>query len=76
MRVIRIYDARKMNLIKDISTDGVILAIEHCPNKNAIAVSLSDRTIIFYDTANMTNANCKADRMLHVPSTQKCLTYV
>lgn len=76
MRVVRIYDAKTMKLIKDIPCIGVILAIEYCPNKNAIAVSLSDRTIIFFDTANMTNANNKIDRRMHVPSTQKCLTYV
>jgi WD40 repeat protein len=76
MRLVRIYDARSMRLIKDIPCVGVILAIEHCPNKNAIAVSLSDRTIIFFDTANMTNQTNKIDRHLHVPSTQKCLTYI
>lgn len=37
---------------KDISCVGVILAIEFCSGYNAIAVSLSDRTIIFFDTSN------------------------
>jgi hypothetical protein len=69
MKMVRIYDARTMKLIKDIQCIGVILAIEYCPNKNSIAVSLSDRTIIFFDTANITNANNKIDRRLHVPST-------
>ncbi len=52
MRLIRIYHAPTMKWEKDIQCVGVILAIEYCPDKNAIAVSLSDRTIIFFDTAN------------------------
>lgn len=73
MRTVRVYDAKTMKLLKDIHCVGVILAVEYCPNKNAIAVSLSDRTIIFFDTSTKTN---KIDKRLHVPSTQKCLTYV
>jgi len=77
MRMIRIYEARSMKHIKDIPCKGVILAIEYLQNKNSIAISLSDRTIIFYDTTNMiAQATPKEDRRLHVPSTQKCLTYV
>jgi hypothetical protein len=52
MRLMRIYHAGTMRWEKDISCVGVILAIEFCSDKNAIAVSLSDRTIIFFDTAN------------------------
>jgi len=73
MRLIRIYHAPTMKWEKDIQCVGVILAIEFCPDKNAIAVSLSDRTIIFFDTANQ---NFKIVRRMHVPSTQKCLIYV
>jgi len=55
MRMVRIYDGRTMKLVKDIQCIGVILAIEFISNKNSIAVSLSDRTIIFFDTANLTS---------------------
>lgn len=72
-RMVRIYDAKTMKWQKDIQCVGVILAIEYCPAQNAIAVSLSDRTIVFFDTAN---GNNKIVRRMHVPSTQKCLTYV
>lgn len=73
MRIVRIYDAKTMQIEKSIQCVGVILAIEFCPDKNAIAVSLSDRTIVFFDTVSQNN---KIVRWLHVPSTQKCLTYV
>ncbi len=66
MRLMRIYHAGSMKWEKDISCVGVILAIEFCSDKNAIAVSLSDRTIIFFDTANQ---NYKIVRRMHVPST-------
>jgi hypothetical protein len=39
-----------------------------------LAVSLSDRTIVFYDVTKHNNQNIV--RWLHVPSTQKCLTYI
>ena len=68
-RTLRIYDAKTMKLLKDIHCVGVILAVEYCQNKNSIAVSLSDRTIIFFDTATIMNQNNKIDRRLHVPST-------
>lgn len=42
------------------------------PDKNTLAVSLSDRTIVFFDTQT-TN---KIIKQFHVPSTQKCLTYI
>jgi len=57
----------------DITCPGVILAIEFAPDKNAICVSLSDRTILFFDAGT---ATYKIVRKLHVPSTQKCLCYV
>ena len=77
-----------MKLLKDIPCQGKILAVEYISNKNSIAVSLSDRTIIFLDTQNLmrvdnrpnknseVSTNVKVDRKLGVPSTQKCLTYV
>jgi WD40 repeat protein len=51
----------------------VILAIELLPDKNAIAVSLSDRSIMFYDSGQV---HYKVLRQIWVPSTQKCLCYV
>lgn len=57
----------------DIQCPGIILAIEFLPDKNAIAVSLSDRSIVFYDSGA---SNYKVLRTIHVPSTQKCLCYV
>ena len=67
-----------MREIRSVPCGGVVLAVEYLQNKNSLAVSLSDRTIIFFDVTNMiTNtSNTKIDRKLHVPSTQKCLTYV
>ena len=69
----RIYDAVSMKLDIDIQCTGVILAIEFAPDKNAICVSLSDRTIIFFDASS---SAYKIVRKLHVPSTQKCLCYI
>lgn len=48
--MLRIYEAGSMKWLKDIQCIGVILAIEYCHAKQAIAVSLSDRTIVFFDT--------------------------
>ena len=73
MRLIRIYEGKTMKWIKDLECVSYILALEFCPNRNALAASLSDRTIIFFDTANQNN---KIVRRLPVPSTQKCLTYI
>lgn len=73
LRLIRIYEGKTMKWIKDLVCVAVILALEFCPNKNAIAASLTDRTIIFFDTANPNN---KIVRKMNVPSTQKCLNYV
>lgn len=65
MRNMRIYNGLTMKNEIDISCPGVILAIEFCPDKNAIAVSLSDRTILFYDAGS---TSYKVIRKLHVPS--------
>ena len=73
MKTMRIYDAITMKLDLDIQCPEVILAIEFAPDKNAICVSLSDRTILFFDAGN---ANYKIVRKMHVPSTQKCLCYI
>jgi hypothetical protein len=68
-----ICDAKTMVYEKTIECDGTILAVEFCADKNALAVSLSDRTIVFYDVTKHNNQNVV--RWLYVPSTQKCLTY-
>lgn len=60
-----------MKSVADIVCPGTILAIEYVPDKQVIAVALSDRTILFYDSANF-----KTARKLKVPSTQRCLCYV
>lgn len=73
MKFMRIYDGSTMRNEMDIACPGVILAIEFAPDKNAICVSLSDRTILFYDAGS---AAFKIIRKIHVPSTQKCLCYV
>lgn len=73
MKTVRIYNAKTMKKDREIECTAVILAIEFCPDKNALAVSLSNRTIVFFDTMGQNN---KIVRWLHVPSTQKCLTYV
>jgi len=69
----RVYNGSTMRHEMDLVSSGSILAIEFAPDKNAIAVSLSDRTIVFHDA---TTATFKIIRRLHVPSTQKCLCYV
>lgn len=69
----RIYNGQTMRNELDILCPGVILAIEFLPDKNAICVSLSDRSILFYDAGSQ---NYKIIRKIHVPSTQKCLCYV
>jgi len=50
MKFMRIYNAATMKLEIDIQCPSVILAIEYLPDKNSIAVSLSDRSIMFYDS--------------------------
>ena len=73
MKMMRIYDGLTMKNEIDIHCPGVIFAIEFAPDKNAICVSLSDRTILFLDAGTTTY---KTVRKIHVPSTQKCLCYV
>ena len=73
MRTMRVYDGVTRKLDVDIQCPGVILAIEFAADKNAICVSLSDRTIIFFDASS---SAFKIVRKLHVPSTQKCLCYI
>ena len=48
MKHLRIYDGLTMRHETDINCNSVILAVEFIPDKNAICVSLSDRTFIFY----------------------------
>ena len=66
MKVMRIYDGLTMKNEIDITCPGVIFAIEFAPDKNAICVSLSDRTILFFDAGT---TSYKIVRKLHVPST-------
>ena len=73
MKVVRIYDAVKMKQEPSIECSGAINAIEFISERNAIAISLSDLTIRFYEIMNGSN---RFQRTLHVPSTQKCLSYV
>lgn len=73
MNLVRVYDAGTMQIEKSITCVGEILALEYIEEFHAMAVSLSDRTIIFFDIQNKNN---KIVRKLHVPSTQKCLTYI
>jgi WD40 repeat protein len=69
----RIYNGLTMRNELDIHCSGTILAIDFLPDKNSIAVSLSDRTIVFYDSGA---SNYKILRTIQIPSTQKCLCYV
>jgi WD40 repeat protein len=73
MKVLRVYNAKSMNPESNnknnkdgIVCSSVILAIEFIPDRNSVAVSLSDRTIAFYDFGGSAR---KFDRKLHVPST-------
>jgi len=73
MRVVRIYDGVKMKPEPSIPCSGVINAIEFISDRNAIAISLSDLTIRFYEVQN---GQHRFLRTLHVPSLQRCLAYV
>jgi len=42
-----------MNYLHDIPLPNVILAIEFIPDKNALCVSLSDRTFMFFEAQNI-----------------------
>jgi WD40 repeat protein len=71
--IIRVYDACKMKQDATIVCPSKILAIEFIPDKKAVAVSLSDRSILFYDSSNNFK---RLQKQLNVPSTQKCLAYI
>lgn len=73
MKIVRIYDAVKMKAEPEIKCKGVINAIEFITDRNAIAISLSDLTIRFYEVLN---GSTRFLRTLHVPSLQRCLSYV
>lgn len=50
MRTVRIYDGSTMIADKaEIPCPGVVLAIEFCTDRDAIAISVSNRTIVFHD---------------------------
>ena len=73
MKTLRIYNGENMKFQIDIVCPSSILAVEFLPDKNSIAVSISNRQILFYDSGNI---NDKVMRKIEVPSTQKCLCYV
>ena len=74
MRTMRIYNGSNMEWEKkDIICPSYILAIEFIPDKNAICVSISDKTLLFYDAGS---ATYKQIKKFNLPSTQKCLCYV
>jgi WD40 repeat protein len=73
MKFVRIYNGVTMRSEIVIPCPGVILAIEYVSDKNAICVSLSDRTFLFFDASS---ATYKQMRKFNLPSTQKCLCYV
>lgn len=75
MKVIKVYDAVKMIQEKEstITCPGIINAIEFLPDRNSIAISLSDHTIRFYE---LKSVGYRFQRTLHVPSTQLCMAYV
>ena len=50
MKTLRIYNGITMKNELDITCPDTILAVEFLPDKNSIAVSLSNRTILFYDS--------------------------
>ena len=73
MKIVRIYDAVKMKAEPSITCTHMINAIEFITERNAIAISLSDLTIRFYEVLN---GQSRFMRTLHVPSLQRCLSYV
>jgi WD40 repeat protein len=74
MKFMRIYNGLTMRNELDIHCGSEILAIEFLPDKNAITVSLSNRTIVFYDSGASNYKKLKT--RIEVPSTQKCLCYI
>ena len=73
MRTVRIYDAFSMRLVTDVPCPAVVLAIEYIPDRNVLAVVLSDKTILFLDAGSPIY---KTLRKLIVPNVQRCLCYV
>ena len=69
----RIYEGVSMKLVHEVPCPATILAIEFIHDKNAVAVCLSDRSILFYEAMNVNN---KISRKLEVPTTQRCMCYV
>ena len=49
----KIYEGATMKYLNEIPCPGVILAIEFIPDKNSLCVSLSDRTFMFFEAANI-----------------------
>ena len=76
MREIKIYDAVKMTheVESKIKCPEKINAIEFLPDRNVIAISLSDHTIRFYELK--TGSQSRFRKTLNVPSTQLCMSYV
>lgn len=73
MKNMRIYNGSTMKHEIDIACPSVILAIEFISDKNSICVSVSDRTLIFFDAGS---AVYKQIRKFNLPKTQRCLCYV
>ena len=73
MKEVRLYDAAKMKAEQSIMCSAVINTIEFLPDRKVVSISLCDKTIRFYEIQNDSH---RFLRTLHVPSTQKCLSYV
>ena len=54
MKNMRVYNGLTMRHEIDVPCPGVILAIEFISDKNAICISLSDRTFLFLDASSAT----------------------
>jgi hypothetical protein len=84
MKNVRVYRGDDMTFVMDIVCDSNILSIEYCgAEKNAIAISLANRTIVFLDGSTIAKSKegesgrgTNFMRKLHVPCTQKCLRYI
>ena len=48
VKSVRIYNGSDLQWVQDIDCPASILAIEYCIYKNMIAISLADRTIVFF----------------------------
>lgn len=75
MKVIKVYDAKEMKYEKEanIVCPEKINAIEFLPDRNVIAISLSDHTIRFYE---LKAGSSRFRKTLNVPSTMLCMSYV